>query len=63
MEAVAGAVDQLTIAGGTSCQFGRTESNRNVLYVATCGGLAAPVNGTEVEEGKIVAIDTSTFEL
>ncbi|KAH6723665.1 hypothetical protein DL95DRAFT_447912 [Leptodontidium sp. 2 PMI_412] len=60
---VAGAADQLTVAGATSCQFGRTEEDRNILYVATSGGLAAPINGTVVEGGKVVAVDTSSFRL
>jgi len=59
---VAGHRDQLTVAGGTSCQFGRTEKDKHVLYVVTSGGLASPVNGVSTEGGKVVAIDTSKFE-
>jgi sugar lactone lactonase YvrE len=57
---VAGALDQLTVAGGTACHFGRN-GDEHILYVTTTGGLAAPVNGTETEGGKIVAIDTRKF--
>jgi uncharacterized protein YunC (DUF1805 family) len=58
---VAGNKDQLTVAGGTSCQFGRTVKDQRILYVATSGGLASPVNGVSTEGGKVVAIDTSKF--
>jgi sugar lactone lactonase YvrE len=57
----AGRIDKLTIAGGTACQFGRTSEDADILYYVTTGGLSAPVNGTEVEGGKVVAIDTSKF--
>jgi sugar lactone lactonase YvrE len=58
----AGRLDELTVAGGTACQFGRGKDDGHVLYVTTCGGLTAPVGGDKVEGGKIIAIDTSTFE-
>jgi len=57
----AGKVDQLTVAGGTACQFGRREEDEHVLYMTTTGALAAPIDGTQIEGGKLVAIDTSTF--
>ena len=60
---VAGALDQLTIAGGTSAVFGRGKGDCEILYVATCGGLAAPINGTVVEPGKVVGIDTKGFRI
>ncbi|PVH74617.1 hypothetical protein DL98DRAFT_467684 [Cadophora sp. DSE1049] len=63
MVVAAGVVDELTVAGGTSCQFGRTDGDKHVLYVATTGGMAAPINGTVMEGGKVVAIDTSSFKL
>jgi len=56
-----GSIDKLTLAGGTACQFGRTSSDADVLYFVTSGGMAAPVNGAEVEGGKVVAIDTAKF--
>ncbi|KAH8801343.1 hypothetical protein F5884DRAFT_889234 [Xylogone sp. PMI_703] len=58
---VAGRLDQLTIAGGTACQFDRKSGNEHILYLVTTGGLGGPVNGTDVEGGKVVAIDTSQF--
>jgi hypothetical protein len=61
IEEVAGRRDQLTVAGGTAAAFGRTEADRGVLYVCTAGGLDAPVNGTVVEPGKVVAIDTTEY--
>jgi hypothetical protein len=57
----AGSIGELTIAGGTACQFGRTSADEHILYFVTTGGMSAPVNGTEVEGGKVVAIDTTKF--
>lgn len=59
---VAGKLNELTVAGGTACQFGRGKDDGHILYVTTCGGLTAPVDGDKVEGGKIIAIDTSKFE-
>lgn len=59
---VAGKLDQLTLAGGTACQFDRKTGNEHILYVVTTGGLGGPVNGTDVEGGKITALDTSKFK-
>lgn len=58
VEVVAGAKDKLTLAGGTGAAFGRTKKDRHVLYISTAGGLDAPVNGTLVEPGKVVGVDT-----
>jgi hypothetical protein len=58
---VDGSQDQLTVAGVTACRFGRRQTDRKILYAVTDGGLAAPVNGTVVEGGKVVAIDTSGY--
>lgn len=55
---VAGSADQLTVAGGAACQFGRMQEDESVLYVVTTGGLSAPVDGSQVEGGKFVAIET-----
>jgi hypothetical protein len=49
---------QLTVAGDTACHFGRRQTDRKTLYVVTDGGLADPVNGTVVEGGKAIALDT-----
>lgn len=48
---VVGSVTMMTVAGSTSMRFGE-----DVLYVTTDGGMAAPVNRTVVEAGKIVAL-------
>lgn len=58
---VAGVPDQLTVAGPTACRFGRRPDDAHILYVATCGGLGAPINGTETEGAKVIAIDTKGF--
>jgi hypothetical protein len=61
----AGSAHELTVAGDSACKFGRTEEDKDILYVVTDGGLASPVilvNGTNVvEPGKVVAIDTRGF--
>lgn len=48
---VVGSTTTMTVAGSTSVRFGK-----DVLYVTTDGGMAAPVNGTVVEAGKIVTL-------
>jgi hypothetical protein len=58
----AGGKEELTVAGGTACHFGRGEGDKHVLYLVTTGGLAAPVDG-EFEGGKVVAIDTSSLSV
>ncbi|KUL86619.1 hypothetical protein ZTR_03042 [Talaromyces verruculosus] len=50
-KSVVGSTTSMTVAGSTSAGFGG-----DVLYVTTDCGMAAPVNGTIVEAGKIVAI-------
>ena len=50
-KSVVGSTTSMTVAGNTSIGIGG-----DVLYVTTDGGMAAPVNGTIVEAGKIVAI-------
>jgi hypothetical protein len=55
-ELIAGNENSSIVAGATAVVLGRTDSDRNVLYVSDNGGMAAPVNGTFVEGGKIVAI-------
>ncbi|EOD50385.1 Six-bladed beta-propeller TolB-like protein [Neofusicoccum parvum] len=52
VESIAGNLNSTTVAGATSAQFGKD----GVLYVTTGGALAAPVNGTYTEGGKIVAL-------
>ena len=48
MRVVAGGANSTTIQGDTSCQFGRSATDTDVLYVAT-------------SEGKVQAFDTSKF--
>ncbi|KAI4863778.1 hypothetical protein F4820DRAFT_425806 [Hypoxylon rubiginosum] len=55
---VLGSPTELTVAGDTSVAFGRTPLDRHILYVTTSGAAAVPVNGTIIELGKIVAVDT-----
>lgn len=52
---VVGGVGNRTVSGGTACALGRGEDDRRVLYVVGSGR----VNGTIVEGGKVVGIDTS----
>ncbi|CAM6129035.1 unnamed protein product [Calypogeia fissa] len=62
---VAGAKDQTTIAGATSCIFwfhgGGIGSQSDLLHCTTTGGIAAPVNGTIVVGWKVVIIHTKGF--
>lgn len=55
---VAGNLNSTLVAGATATAFGRTQKDQSVLYVTTTGGIPAPVNGTIVEGGKLVAIYT-----
>lgn len=56
VEVVAGSLTSTLVEGATSAQFGRTTKDSSVLYVTTGGGIAAPINGTYTEGGKIVAL-------
>ncbi|TGO65727.1 hypothetical protein BCON_0001g00410 [Botryotinia convoluta] len=58
---VAGSNISTTLAGVTSGHFGRTAKDANILYMATSGGLALPINGTVTVAGSIVKIDTTGF--
>lgn len=58
---VAGAPDELTIAGDVAGAFGRLPGDTNTLYLITSGGLLNPLNGTYFEGGKVVAIETTAF--
>ncbi|CAH0047231.1 unnamed protein product [Clonostachys solani] len=59
---VAGRIDRMDVAGATACQFDRREGKEHLLYVVTNGGLAGPVNGQQVEGGKVLVIDTTAFK-
>ncbi|KAL2680534.1 hypothetical protein Neosp_008136 [[Neocosmospora] mangrovei] len=57
-ETVVGGIGEMTVAGSTSVAFGRGRKDKEILYVSTSGAIATPVNGTEIEGAKVVAIDT-----
>ncbi|PHH62672.1 hypothetical protein CDD81_6818 [Ophiocordyceps australis] len=54
---VAGAPDAVTVATATACQFGRSCSDKKILYVSTGGG---KIKGQEFG-GKVEALDTTSF--
>ncbi|KAK3299635.1 uncharacterized protein B0H64DRAFT_389184 [Chaetomium fimeti] len=58
---VAGAPDEMTMAGAVAPRFGTLPGDEHTLYVSTSGGVVLPVNGTEFEGGKVVAVDTRPF--
>jgi hypothetical protein len=58
---VAGAPDELTVAGDVAGAFGRLPGDNNTLYVVTAGGMLNPINGSLFEGGKVVAVDTTSF--
>ena len=58
---VAGAPDELTLAGVVAGAFGRLPGDTNTLYLVTAGGLLNPINGSLFEGGKVAAVDTTTF--
>ena len=45
------------IEGNTAAKFGRTKSDRRMLYVTTNGGHTRLVNRTDVQGGRVLAID------
>lgn len=55
---IAGNLNSSAVAGGTAVQFARkgNDIDEETLYVTTSGALAAPVNGTFTEPGKVVKI-------
>ncbi|KAM0431351.1 hypothetical protein ACHAPT_005327 [Fusarium lateritium] len=55
---VVGGISEMTVAGSTAVAFGRGRNDKDILYVSTSGAIATPVNGTETEGAKVVAIDT-----
>ena len=59
---IAGSLNSTQFAEPTSCAFGRTEKDSNILYVITAGGLAAPVEGNITVGAQILAVDTSRWE-
>lgn len=55
---VAGGQDNTLVAGTTSAAFGRTRADSQILYVATDGGIFAPVNG-QVGPGRVLSVNLS----
>jgi hypothetical protein len=53
---VIGGLNSSAVAGASSIAFGRTWRDRNIAYVSTGGAQLRPVNGTYVENGKVVAV-------
>ena len=51
---VAGGLNDTTLAGMQAQFWGQRD--KNVLYMVTNGAMAAPVNGTHTEGGKIVVV-------
>lgn len=45
------------IEGNTAVSFGRTKRDKRTLYVTTNGGLSGLVKGTEVQGGRVLALD------
>ncbi|KAI1170811.1 hypothetical protein F4777DRAFT_567831 [Nemania sp. FL0916] len=58
---VLGASDESLLPGPVEMAFGKLPGDTQTLYVVTCGAMVNPINGTFVEGGKIVAVDTSSF--
>jgi hypothetical protein len=54
---IAGCLNCTTTAEPTSAAFGRTRRDQGTLYVATAGGLTAPVDGNITIGGQVLAID------
>ena len=55
---VEGSVDSTAFAGTTAATFGRTVSDRKVLYVTTSGAF----NGSFVEGAKVLMVDTTLLD-
>ncbi|KAI0475653.1 hypothetical protein GGR56DRAFT_666546 [Xylariaceae sp. FL0804] len=58
---VAGGLNSTQFAEPTSAAFGRTERDRDILYVVTAGGLATPVDGNITVGAQVLAVDTSRW--
>lgn len=59
---VSGGPDELTVAGVVTGAFGTLPGDEKTLYCVTNGGMNLPINGTMIEGGKLVAVDTLSFE-
>ena len=60
---IAGQLKSTTLAEPTNCAFGRGATDQGVLYVATAGGIAAPVQGRYTRGGALMVIhlDTASY--
>ena len=59
---IAGSLNSTMFAEPTSAAFGRTEADRDVLYVVTAGGFASPVDGNITIGAQVLAVDTSRWD-
>ena len=62
VKVVAGNKNSTVIAGDTAAAFGKTNKDEGILYVVTNGGIAAPVNGTFIEGGKVLAVQVTELD-
>ncbi|KAK4895427.1 hypothetical protein LTR27_006491 [Elasticomyces elasticus] len=60
VDVLAGGVNDTTLEGATSAQFGRTREDAGVLYIGTNGELLVPTNGRLIG-GQILAINVEAF--
>ncbi|TKA83152.1 hypothetical protein B0A55_00708 [Friedmanniomyces simplex] len=60
VDVLAGGINDTTLEGATSAQFGRTRHDAGVLYIGTNGGLLVPVNGRLIG-GQILAVNIDQF--
>ncbi|KAK6390439.1 hypothetical protein LTR65_005563 [Meristemomyces frigidus] len=58
--AVLAGPNDLALEGDTSAHFGRTSKDKDVLYIVTNGGLAAPVDGV-VHGGQVLAVNVDAL--
>ncbi|KAJ5799217.1 uncharacterized protein N7518_001285 [Penicillium psychrosexuale] len=55
-EVIAGLKGSMDLMTATSAAFGRTQRDRNVLYITTGGETKLPVNDTSTRGGKVMAV-------
>ncbi|KAK0266184.1 hypothetical protein LTR48_002754 [Friedmanniomyces endolithicus] len=60
VDVLAGGINDTTLEGATSAQFGRTRDDAGVLYIGTNGGLLVPVGGRLIG-GQLLAINVDQF--
>jgi hypothetical protein len=57
MRILAGGLNSTEVAEPTSLVWGRTERDKDILYVTTGGWLGGPVNESVVVGGQVLSID------